>query len=99
MDAWLRRISLLYCNLCSLRSSWLITLSRYLRRGAVLTEARGQEQRGVEEEGEEWSGEGCVPPPLEVLDSRDTPLRGKKSKLIPRLLSLPTGVCLLHKFG
>lgn len=37
-----RRIGLLRCNLCCLRSSWLVTLSRYLRRGAVFTGAGGQ---------------------------------------------------------
>ena len=37
-----RRIGLLHCNLCCLRSSWLVTLSRYLRREAVFTGAGGQ---------------------------------------------------------
>lgn len=73
MDARQRGIGLLHCNLCCLRSSWLVRLSRYLRREAVFTEAgvqRGGGGDSEEEVREKWS---CLDPAIfAVLVIRST---------------------------
>lgn len=56
MDASKRRIGLLHCNLCYLRSNWLVILSRYLRQ-----EGRVVVERTVRKPEMEFLGCGFLP--------------------------------------